>query len=323
MLPEKKQEQEWAKATPLDKYTAKADRAPGLIAINIEEFLSLDIPPREMVVDPIIPTQGLVMLYSKRGVGKTHIALGLGYAVASGGAFLKWTTPKPRRVLYVDGEMPGIAMQERLAAITAAADLEPADSSYFNLITPDQQDDFGIPDLTTEKGQAEMDRHLDGVEFLILDNLSTLCRSGRENDAESWQSMQDWGLRLRRRGVSVLFVHHSGKGGQQRGTSRREDVLDTIIRLEHSTDYRAEEGARFEVHLDKARTIVGEPAAAFEAQLGPAGWTYRTIEDQRLQRVIALCNDGLKQREIATEIGVSLGTVNACIKRGREEGLIE
>ena len=312
----------FAAATPLAEHTATVDKPPGLAAVDIGEFLSLDIPPREMVVDPVIPTQGLVMLYARRGVGKTHVAIGLAYAVASGGDFLKWTTPKPRRVLYVDGEMPAIAMQERFAAIALNAEPE-ADPSYLRLITPDLQGDFGIPDLTTEEGQAEIDRHMDDVEFLILDNLSTLCRSGRENEAESWQTMQDWGLRLRRQGVSVLFVHHSGKGGQQRGTSRREDVLDTIIRLEHSTDYKAQEGARFEVHLDKARTIVGDPAAAFEAQLGTEGWTYRTLEDQRLQRVVALSNDGLKQREIATETGLSLGTVNACIKRGREKGLIE
>ena len=54
------------------------------------------------------------------------------------------------------------------------------------------------------------------VRLVILDNLSALC-GGAENDAESWQSMQDFILRLRRRGLAVLFAHHSGKGGLQRG----------------------------------------------------------------------------------------------------------
>ena len=53
---------------------------------------------------------------------------------------------------------------------------------------------------------------------------------------------------LRRRGVSVLIVHHAGKGGEQRGTSRREDVLDTSISLRRPSDYLPTEGARFEVH---------------------------------------------------------------------------
>jgi RecA-family ATPase len=48
------------------------------------------------------------MLYGQRGLGKTHVALGIAYAVASGGAFLRWRAPVPRRVLYVDGEMAAV-----------------------------------------------------------------------------------------------------------------------------------------------------------------------------------------------------------------------
>jgi putative DNA primase/helicase len=35
----------------------------------------------------------------------------------------------------------------------------------------------------------------------------------------------------------LLIVHHTGKGGEQRGTSRREDVLDTSISLRRPADY--------------------------------------------------------------------------------------
>ena len=59
---------------------------------------------------------------------------------------------------------------------------------------------------------------------MVIDNLSTLCRYGRENESESWGPVQEWILGLRRRGLSVLLVHHAGKGGTQRGTSRREAV---------------------------------------------------------------------------------------------------
>jgi len=60
-----------------------------LLALNIFEFLSREIPPREMLLAPILPTQGLVMLYSWRGVGKTHTAIGIALAIASGGALLR------------------------------------------------------------------------------------------------------------------------------------------------------------------------------------------------------------------------------------------
>jgi hypothetical protein len=64
-----------------------------------------------MVLDPIIPEKDLVMLYAARGTGKTHVALDIAYAVATGGSFLKWQAPKPRRVLLVDGKMPASAFR--------------------------------------------------------------------------------------------------------------------------------------------------------------------------------------------------------------------
>ena len=74
-----------------------------------------------MLLDPILPEKGLAMLYAARGTGKTHVALGICFAVATGTKFLKWTAPKPRRVLLIDGEMPAAALQERLASIVASA----------------------------------------------------------------------------------------------------------------------------------------------------------------------------------------------------------
>ncbi len=86
-----------------------------LKAVSIEAFLRMELPPREMLLGLWLPGQGLVMVFAPRGVGKTYVALGIAYAVSSGGQFLKWEAPKARRVLYIDGEMPGVVMQERLA----------------------------------------------------------------------------------------------------------------------------------------------------------------------------------------------------------------
>ena len=33
-----------------------------------------EIKPREMLLDPIVPEQGLAMLYSYRGIGKTFLS---------------------------------------------------------------------------------------------------------------------------------------------------------------------------------------------------------------------------------------------------------
>jgi putative DNA primase/helicase len=44
-----------------------------LKALNMRDLLSLDIRPREMILNPILPEQGLVMIHP-RGVGKTHVS---------------------------------------------------------------------------------------------------------------------------------------------------------------------------------------------------------------------------------------------------------
>ncbi len=282
--------------------------------LGLREFLELAIKPREMLLDPILPEKGLAMLYAARGTGKTHVALGIAFAIATGTKFLKWTAPRPRRVLLIDGEMPAAALQERLASIIASTpDLE-LDPANIQIIAGDLIEAGGIGNLASTDVQGELGGWLDGVDVVVLDNLSSLTAVIRDNDAESWGPIQEWLLRLRRRGISVLIVHHAGKGGQQRGTSRREDVLDTSISLRHPADYSPVEGARFEVHLEKARGVHGDAAKPFEARLetrdGRAIWTTRELEDANRARVEALLDDGLSVREIADETGIPKSTVH-------------
>jgi len=295
-----------------------APSARKLVALDIATFLARDFPARGSVLSPVIPTQGLVLLYASRGIGKTFVGLSIAYAVASGQSVMRWTAPSARRVLYLDGEMPANVMKERLASIVAGFDLEPPDPSYLTIITPDLQPE-SMPNLATTEGQAALADYLDGVELVVIDNLATLARHGRENEAESWLPVQGWILELRRRGISVLLVHHAAKGGQQRGTSSREDVLDTVISLRRPDDYQAQEGARFEVHLEKARGICGSEAKPFEAKLievnGGLVWTTADIEDVELRRVLELKAEGLSIRDIAEETKISRSRVQRMLKK--------
>ena len=276
-----------------------------LRSLDLAELFALDLKPRGMVLEPIIPEKGLAMLYASRGTGKTHVALGIAYAVATGSAFLKWRAPRARRVLLVDGEMPAAALRERLQRISDGETPTPA---TLRIMAGDLIE-HGVGNLASPAVQAELDPFLDGVELLILDNLSSLTATLRENDADGWSPIQQWLLRLRRRGISVLIVHHAGKAGGQRGTSRREDVLDTSISLRHPSDYAPEQGARFEVHIEKGRGIHGEQAKPFEAWLevvnNTAVWTMKEIEDLDRQRAQELLAAGLSLREVAEELGIA------------------
>jgi AAA domain/DnaB-like helicase N terminal domain/Homeodomain-like domain len=289
-----------------------ASRRKRLRPHDLTEFLELAIKPREKLLDPILQEKSLAMLYAKRGIGKTHVALGIALAVASGTKFLKWTAPKPRRVLLVDGEMPAASLQERLASMMSSMGLD-FDAGNLKILAADLIDAGGVDNLASPEAQTELDQWLEGVDLLILDNLSSLTAVVRDNDAESWGPIQGWLLKLRRRGISVLVVHHAGKGGEQRGTSRREDVLDTSISLKLPTDYSAAEGARFEVHYEKHRGFHGADAEPFEAKVemqnGTAVWTTRKLDDVNRARVELLLAEGLSIREIAEETGIPKTTV--------------
>jgi hypothetical protein len=307
--------------------TEGSAQANPLVVTGLAEFLAEQIPPRESILDPIIKRQSLTMIHAWRGVGKTHVALGVAYAVASGGNFLRWSADRPRKVAYLDGEMPAVSLQERLARIVKASDAEPPEG-FFRLATPDKQPG-AMPDLATVEGQRDVDAAIaDDTELVIVDNLSALVRrGGKENEAESWLAVAEWALKHRASGRSILFIHHSGKSGQQRGTSKREDLLDTVIALKRPEPFNPADGALFEVHFEKARGIYGKETEPFEARLtedsgGKQTWTIRDIQTTTLDRVIELHSLGLKQNEIADELGINKSNVCRSIKKAEAEGRI-
>lgn len=295
---------------------------PPLKAISMEEFLLSTLPERDYLLHPVIPEQGIVMLVAKRGIGKTFTALHISLSVAGGLSLFNWHAPKARRVLYVDGEMPAISMQECLAALATGMAAPPHAMQNFSIITPDMQS-RPMPDLATTYGQQALEPFLAGVDLLVLDNLATLCRTGKENESQSWTPMQTWLLDLRRRGMAVLLVHHAGKSGDQRGTSAREDIMDTVISLRRPTTYSVAEGARFEVHLTKARGIVGEDAMPFEVHLRSEGnqliWDVNELVNVQAEQLKQLLAEGFSIRDCADEMGVSKSVVHR-LKKKLEEG---
>lgn len=301
---------------------------PILQPIGLNDFLTLNVPPREMLLDPILPERSLAMLYAPRGVGKTLLGLSIGLAVASGSSLLRWSVPKPRRVLYVDGEMPMVSLQERLRAISVGLNFQiPNDG--FRVLAADNTES-GIA-LGTEEGQRAIEPLLGNVDLLILDNLSTLCTTGSESASDAWVPMQNWLLGLRRKGIAVLLIHHAGTNGRQRGTSRREDALDTVIGLRRPEDYSPEQGARFEVNFEKLRNRVdGNGAVAFEARLetvvtdaGEVGrWSAHDLRPPIFEQAAELYGQGLSVRQVAASLGISKSEAGRLRLKAMDSGLI-
>src|SRR4051812_15623152 len=295
-----------------------------LHAMGLNDFLNIDLPAREMLLNPILPERSLAMLYAPRGLGKSWLALSIGLAVAAGESLLRWSAPRQRNVLYIDGEMPLVSLQERLKAISAGLG-DGIPNEGFRILAADQVE-YGI-NLCAEEGQRSLEPLLHEVDLLIVDNLSTLCTSGSESASDAWVPMQNWLLKVRRQGVAVLLVHHAGVNGRQRGTSRREDALDTVIALRRPEDYSSEQGARFEIHFEKLRNRVeGAGAVPFEASVENVGdgirWSSTDLKPPLLMQAAELYSDGLTVREVATTLRISKSEAGRLRIRAFNDGLL-
>ena len=293
-----------------------------LYALDAHALALMQFKVREVILAPWLHSQDLCMIFAARGIGKTHFALSAAYAIATAGKFAKWSAERPRKVLYLDGELPGGVMQKRLLMHCPDVELAPG---YLRIFTPDLlPDGMGLPDLSTLDGQDAIDGLIEDAEVVFVDNLSCWARTGRENEAESWLPVADWILRLRRRGIAVVLVHHAGKGGQQRGTSKREDLLDVVIGLSRPNDYDPSKGAVFVAEFTKARNLTGSDAESLELQLGGdddrAVWTWRTVESSTYDRVVALSKEGLKPGDICAELEINKSTVSRHLRKAREMG---
>ena len=291
-------------------------------AISIDRFIKVDFPPREELLSPWLPATGLAMIYAPRGIGKTFLALSIAYAVATGGSVLGWSAPKVKRVLYIDGEMTGRMLQDRLRTLVdshpkpiSPAPFQILTRDMISLVNAEHPTSPPMPDLATARGQQDLESLAKSVDLIVIDNISTLCPQTKENEADAWEPVQKWALSMRGLGKAILFIHHAGKSGQQRGTSKREDILDTIISLKPAPLRDPNSGAAFNVNFEKTRGFYGEQAQPFFAQLqvdrdGKQTWIKESPEPDTKSKVQSLCKQGLTQKAVAAELAVDKSTVS-------------
>jgi putative DNA primase/helicase len=288
--------------------------------VTVEEFLKMQFPPRQYLLKPWLTTTGLVMMDAAAGHGKTWLALSVGYAVASGQPLMNWEIERRGKVLYVDGELPGELLQRRLQILGAP----PSDNLL--VLSRSQFEMHGkmMPDLATNEGRDFLDSIIenDNIDLIILDSVSTLVRSGMDNGVESWRAIQDWSLMHRARGRAVIYLHHHGRTGNPRGTSSREIVLDTRVKLTRDEDLTTEHETAFKLEFPKAREFYGADAAPMMAYLstktGVVDWRRESVKDSNRDRVRELSKQGWKVTDIAKELNLTKGRISQIMKEIRE-----
>lgn len=308
--------EEYSNITPIHNPEIFPDIKP----LSYEEIVISNPSPIEFVLHPWLPKQGIAFVYAATGVGKTLFTLNVAYAIAAGGKFLKFGAELPRKVLYIDGEMPYVQIYSRFMDIVKQQG-ELICKENWNLITPEKVK-FKLPRICDPVGQQYYHNILKtiGAEVLILDNLSALSAID-ENNSEQWKIIQDWLVFLRTEGYSIIIVHHAGKDKTgYRGTSRMLDCADTAISLQEINEEIEEKNVKiskkFLVKYHKNRSFNGEDALSFEVELNPSGWSFESASKNNTIRIIEMFSElGMKAMEISKELNISHSYVRRIIRR--------
>lgn len=295
------------------------DAGFGSSVISSKELVELNLRPRRRLLGDWFCEGDLGFLYAFRGVGKTWLALSFAKALTEGGSIGEWQAENAVKVLYVDGEMPADLIQARDRGLQRGA----GEVEFLNheILFDRTQKVLNITDPALQSAITEHCRQT-GVKVVFLDNLSTLASGMKENDSYAWEQVNNWLLQFRRHKIAVVIVHHAGRNGEARGTSKREDAAFWVIALDdakkQSDDQR---GARFISRFTKPSRNTQDEIPAYE-------WHYVTDPvtgiitvshklAQSLDVFRRLIEDGVTDcTDIAAELKISRASVCRMAKKG-------
>ncbi|HBI23406.1 MAG TPA: RNA polymerase subunit sigma-70 [Nitrospiraceae bacterium] len=294
-----------------------------LCILSLKEFLKLEIPERFRLL-PYLPEGGLMMVYGPRGLGKTYMAIGLTVSLICNSPFLKWQVSGPAGVLYIDGEMSLHDLRERFLSLLREKPQAPVYFLSHEYFYQKIERDLNLANSNIQETVKDYVETHPEIKVIVFDNLSCLLPGVREDKRDDWTlQVLPFLLWLRRRGIAVVLVHHSGKSGEQRGTSSREDTLDTVIRLDRIPNAK-NAGAQFIIRFVKSRGAYGDDVNDIECHLntidGVPTWSWKPLEESTEDRLMKLVAEGVDSvSDMADELAVSKGLVSRIKKKLQEE----
>lgn len=293
--------------------------------VSAAELQSIELPHHALLMDRWLAVSDLGFVFAARGVGKTHLCLGLARALAEGGCIGPWQARASVPVLYVDGEMNAEQIRERDKAL-AKGDC-PLHYLNHELLFARTEKTLNLAVRECQDALTEHCVRLQ-VRVLFLDNLSTLFTGVAENDNDAWEVVLPWLLHLRKLKIAVVIVAHAGRNGHMRGASRREDSAAWVLRLDDALDAATpKRGAKFVSMFTKPSRHTPIEMPPFEWEFSPdtsadsCRVTFR--EASGFEVFLQWIRDGLDScKDIAEAMHASNGTISKLAKRAEAAGRI-
>jgi hypothetical protein len=219
------------------------------LCLSVTNWLERDIPAPDFLMGEVFHTESRAYLIGPTGLGKTNFGMALSAAMAAGTDFLHWKgSGKPRRVLYVDGEMGQRLMIQRIQDVVRRHGANPAGLSILCRANAGE-----MPPLNTPDGKAFIEaviEQLGGVDFIVFDNLQALV-TGSLREEDAFAAVLTWAKILTGQSIGQIWVHHTGLDETRGyGDKSKEWQFDTVLLLKRV----GEEGeVLFDLEFTKAR----------------------------------------------------------------------
>lgn len=279
-----------------------------------------DLPPIEWLRKPILPKQGLTVIYGASGDGKSFYALGLALEVA-----------QHSPVVYMVGE----GQYGYPARVGAWCQHHKASEGglYMHMESVSLSDETALETFIDTIAPTN-------PELVIVDTVARAMTGYDEN------STRDMGLfiqacnrLMKRLECAVLLVHHTNKGGQEeRGSGALRGAADAMIRIYKEDDVILAECAKtkdaepFETEGYKLVSVEYQDKHGLlkSAVLLPADVVIATadsslsVSQRKILDLLAMPmnQDGLERDEIRTQTNLAHGTLSRALNSLMQRGFI-
>lgn len=169
---------------------------------SLTDILKEEKPP--FVVSDFLPAAGVAMLAAPPKARKSWAVMQLAYAVGTGTDWIGFKVPEPKKVLYVQAELPNWMVAERIVQMYGSEQLNNVTFYHIpaaNLL--EDEDMQGLLDAVVEQG----------AELVIIDPIANFWQ-GDENSSSSVNHLFDQIAKIQALDCAVVLVHHSRKTDQ-------------------------------------------------------------------------------------------------------------
>jgi hypothetical protein len=189
-----------------------------------------DQPPIDWVVEGLISSGSVSLMFGEGGTKKTYTCLDMGVCVALNKAWLERTV-KQSKVLFVDEESGPRRFARRYTEVLNGHDgNENTDLSYVSLSQLNLRNPDDVVALKALVRQT-------GAQMVFIDALADIMPGADENSVKDVQPIF---LAIREiaeeTGAAVIFIHHSNKIGNYRGSSALKAAVDLLLKVESEAD---------------------------------------------------------------------------------------